>query len=180
MSHTRKRTYIWTLVALFSLSSAAISEVPAPPRGAYVTRIGGSVKTGAGDILSPGMELEDGDIVNAEKNSWCEIKWKSAIVRAWQATAFQIQPSKNQIAVRKGSLKFFVNKTQLECAPYEVRTPHYRVMVAGTTINVTVSPQAEQITSFEDKVSVYDLRTNALVKSLEPGSLFSSTGEQIR
>lgn len=109
-----QRMFIWSLAALFfSTLPAGSSEVPSLTQGAIVTRCFGDVRNGAGECIEAGMQLDDGDVISAGKSSWCEVKWKSAIVRAWHTTAFQVQPSKNLLAVRQGNLRFFCQQKRI-------------------------------------------------------------------
>lgn len=49
------------------------------------------------------------------------------------------------------------------------------MLVSDTTVSVTVSGSSEEISTFDNKVAVYDLQTNALVKSLTLGAPFCSS-----
>lgn len=169
MSQTFNQALFLTLTISISSVQVVECEVPSAVPGAYISRASGDVKNGAGEPLAAGTRLVDGDTVTAGRNSWVEVKWKSSIVRAWQATSFQIQPSRNCIALRQGNIRFFVSKTRPDNEPYEICTPHHRAVVGGTTISVMVTAAKEQISTFDDPVSVYDLRTNALIKSIQPG-----------
>ncbi len=174
MSQDFRRTYIWTLTALLFLLPASQAEVPQAVQAPCISRVAGDIRNGAGEAIAQGTPLIDGDVITAGRNSWCEVKWSNAIVRAWQETSFQIQPSRNIIAVRQGSLRLFAKRGDADNECYELRTPHYRAQVSGSAVTVTVSHAVEQISSLQERIVVYDLKTNAIVRAVEPGNASSS------